>query len=73
MVGAKEPASGPTPNWQTASYSPRKWEEMRPIITQLYFVEDKTLRELKEILADQHDFHPTYVGPLQASPERAIH
>ncbi len=35
------------------------WETWRPLIKQLYFTEDKTLKMVQKILADEHGFHAT--------------
>lgn len=35
------------------------WENIRPIFTQLYSIENKELRIVKQILADEHGFHAT--------------
>lgn len=43
----------------STSHTAHEWEHWRPLITQLYFTEDKTLKIVRRILADQHDFHAT--------------
>ncbi|ERF72468.1 hypothetical protein EPUS_07925 [Endocarpon pusillum Z07020] len=40
-------------------HSAAEWETWRPLITQLYFTEDKTLKMVQKILADDYGFHAT--------------
>jgi Clr5 domain len=40
-----------------------EWEYWRPLITQLYLTENRTLKVVRQLLAEQHDFHPTYGCP----------
>ncbi|KAF7504133.1 hypothetical protein GJ744_002651 [Endocarpon pusillum] len=40
-------------------YTPEQWALKRDIITQLYAIEGKSLREVKEHLRTRHDFRPT--------------
>ena len=44
---------------QHTFHTPEEWEQWRPLITQLYFTEDKTLKFVQKLLADQHNFHAT--------------
>jgi len=37
-------------------HTPQKWLEMRPYIGQLYVVEDKTLKEVRQIMRTEHGF-----------------
>jgi hypothetical protein len=41
------------------SYSTEAWEQKREVITKLYRQDAKTLKEVRAILADEHDFWPT--------------
>lgn len=41
------------------SYSTGEWDEKRGIITELYRGQGKTLKEVRTILTEQHDFRPT--------------
>ncbi|KAF7506459.1 hypothetical protein GJ744_011709 [Endocarpon pusillum] len=36
-----------------------EWETWRPLITQLYFIEDKTLQMVQKILADDYGLYAT--------------
>ena len=36
-----------------------EWETWRPLVTQLYLTEDKTLKMVQRILADEYGFHAT--------------
>jgi hypothetical protein len=38
---------------------PQDWEDIRPIFTQLYSVENKTLKSVMRILEDERGFHAT--------------
>jgi Clr5 domain len=38
-------------------HSDREWESIRDIFTSLYQTEGKELKEVRRILAEQHDFH----------------
>jgi Clr5 domain len=40
-------------------HPPEEWEALRPLITQLYFTEDRTLKEVQKVLVEQHHFHAT--------------
>ena len=42
-----------------SSYTTEEWDARRDIITRLYFEEDKTLREVRQILEEDHSFQPT--------------
>jgi Clr5 domain len=41
------------------SHTADEWEHWRPLITQLYVTEDKTLKMVQKTLGDQHHFHAT--------------
>jgi hypothetical protein len=41
------------------SYSAQEWEEKRKVIAKLYCIYKNTLKNVQEILAEQHDFRPT--------------
>jgi hypothetical protein len=43
------------------SYSSEEWRRHRPLITQLYFEEGRTLKDVAEYLKREYDFAPTYV------------
>ncbi len=43
------------------SYSTEEWNTKRELITRLYFEEDKTLKEVRQLLERDHNFQPTYV------------
>jgi len=43
------------------SYSAEEWNEKRELITRLYFEEDRTLKDVRQMLADEYDFKPTCV------------
>lgn len=49
------------PTRKGAQYTPEQWAEKRSIITQLYAIEGKSLREVKELLRIRYDFRPTCV------------
>lgn len=36
-----------------------EWEEQRRFITELYFEQDKPLKEVRDILANKKNFHAT--------------
>lgn len=42
-----------------AFHTAEEWEHWRTLITQLYSTEDKTLKVVRKILAEQYDFHAT--------------
>jgi len=42
-------------------YSKEEWEAQKPIIEQLYIVEEKTFKRVINILRTKHNFFPTYV------------
>jgi hypothetical protein len=46
-----------------SSYNADEWESKRELITRLYFKEGKTLREVRQILEQEHNFQPTYAAP----------
>ncbi|PMD39616.1 hypothetical protein L207DRAFT_583479 [Hyaloscypha variabilis F] len=48
----------PTPSAAISSYSKEEWEQKRPIITQLYRDEEKSLDHVRSVLAQQ-SFRPT--------------
>jgi hypothetical protein len=41
------------------SYSSEEWDEKRSFITQLYRDEDRSLHDVRIILAQRHTFRPT--------------
>ena len=41
------------------SYTTEEWDARREMITRLYFDEDKTLKEVRQILEEDHNFQPT--------------
>ena len=41
------------------SYTSEEWRRHRPLITQLYFEEGRTLKEVAEYLKKEFDFAPT--------------
>lgn len=43
------------------SYTSEEWRRHRPLITQLYFEEGRTLKDVAEYLKKEFDFAPTYV------------
>src|ERR1700753_1066543 len=43
------------------SYTSEEWRRHRPLITQLYFEEGRTLKDVAEYLKREYDFAPTYV------------
>jgi hypothetical protein len=43
------------------SYTSEEWRRHRPLITQLYFEEGRTLKDVAEYLKREYDFGPTYV------------
>jgi Clr5 domain len=45
--------------------TPNDWERIRPIFTQLYFIENKELRIVKQILKDEHNFIATHDSHIQ--------
>lgn len=44
------------------SYNIDEWKRHRPLITQLYFEEGRTLKEVREHLEKEFNFAPTYVA-----------
>ncbi len=40
------------------------WEPVRKVITQLYWTENRELREVMEIMEARHNFYATYGLPL---------
>ena len=42
------------------SYSTEEWNGKRELITRLYFEEDKTLKEVRQLLERDYNFQPTY-------------
>jgi hypothetical protein len=42
-------------------YSKERWEAQKPIIKQLYIVENKPFKRVINILRTEHNFFPTYV------------
>lgn len=53
------------------SYTSEEWRRHRPLITQLYFEEGRTLKDVAEHLKKEFDFTPTYVLLLFCS--RPLH
>jgi hypothetical protein len=51
------------------SYSTEEWNVKRELITRLYFEEDKTLKEVRQLLERDYNFQPTYgiCAPLWAA------
>ena len=43
------------------SYSTEEWNTKRELITRLYFEEDKTLKEVRQLLEREYNFQPTFV------------
>jgi hypothetical protein len=43
----------------TISYSTEEWKQKRGLITRLYFEQGKTLKEVRSILEQEHNFKPT--------------
>jgi len=41
------------------SYSTEEWNVKRELITRLYFEEDKTLKEVRQLLERDFNFQPT--------------
>lgn len=41
--------------------SPADWERQKPLITQLYVDEKRSLKQVMEIMADEHDHNATLV------------
>lgn len=41
------------------SYSTEEWNVKRDLITRLYFEEDKTLKEVRQLLERDYNFQPT--------------
>jgi hypothetical protein len=41
------------------SYSTEEWNVKRVLITRLYFEEDKTLKEVRQLLERDYNFQPT--------------
>jgi hypothetical protein len=41
------------------SYSTEEWNVKRDLITRLYFEEDKTLKEVRQLLDRDYNFQPT--------------
>jgi hypothetical protein len=41
------------------SYNSEEWRRHRPLITQLYFEEGRTLKDVTEYLKKEFDFAPT--------------
>jgi Clr5 domain len=41
------------------SYSTEEWNVKRDLITRLYFEEDKTLKEVRQLLEREYNFQPT--------------
>lgn len=52
-------------DWPPTQFS--YWEDYKPIMRRLYIDEEKTLREVIEILENEFDFRATYVCPLSCS------
>ena len=48
-----------TSNKADTFHAAAEWETWRPLITQLYFTEDKTLKTVQRILANDYGFHAT--------------
>lgn len=42
------------------SYTTEEWNGKRELITRLYFEEDKTLKDVRQILERDYNFRPTY-------------
>jgi hypothetical protein len=42
-------------------YSKERWESQKPIIRQLYNLENKPFKSVIDILRTEHNFFPTYV------------
>ncbi len=40
-------------------YSTEAWDAMKPLIKKLYIDDNMSLRQVMEILSEEHDFHPT--------------
>lgn len=51
------------------SYTTEEWNTKRELITRLYFEEDKTLKEVRQILERDYTFQPTY-GSARSSLSR---
>jgi hypothetical protein len=43
----------------TNSYSTEEWRQKRELITSLYFEQGKTLKEVRSLLEEEHNFKPT--------------
>ncbi|KAK5202766.1 hypothetical protein LTR41_011493 [Exophiala xenobiotica] len=54
-VVRKDKATKPSSN----SYTSEEWRRQRPLITQLYFEEGRTLKDVAEYLKKELDFAPT--------------
>lgn len=53
-----------SPSWPSGApvrrqLDPQEWEKLKPMIIQLYMLENKTYKEVAEILLKDHNFHPT--------------
>jgi hypothetical protein len=57
MESALPPPTG------TRFHTAQEWEDIRLIFTKLYQVEDRTLKDVIDILAERHDFRATCVQP----------
>ena len=55
---ATEDRKGKVSKRSANSYSSDEWREHRNVITQMYFEEGKTLKEVREYLEKEHDFTP---------------
>jgi hypothetical protein len=64
-----KPSMRPPPMTGNSGYrsSTKDWDVQRPIIEHLYSTEDKNLKEVMEIMENEHEFHATYIQLLFSS------
>lgn len=62
-----EPSEPPEPQRYPSA---EDWKKIRPVFTNLYSTEDKTLKDVKEIIERDHGFVATYVPIIVPSHSR---
>jgi len=65
VILESNPKTAPThvPRRKAPTKSEREWVRLKPLITDLYRKECKTLSQVRRILSEQHQFHITWVSP----------
>lgn len=52
--------------------APSEWESLRGVIKSLYLEQNKTLKEVRQIMAKDHGFHATQVARTMQYPRMTI-